>query len=55
MTIAITGAAGQLGRLAIAAPKARGAHYDDSRTLSRSIGRPMTPISETITVALQGD
>lgn len=34
---------------------ARGALYDDSRTLSRLIGRPTTPISETITLALQGD
>jgi NAD(P)H dehydrogenase (quinone) len=31
-----------------------GALYDDSRTLSRLIGRPTTPISETITVALRG-
>lgn len=34
---------------------ARGALYDDSRTLSRLIGRPTTPISDTITLALQGD
>lgn len=33
---------------------ATGALYDDSRTLSRLIGRPTTPISETISVALRG-
>lgn len=31
---------------------AKGALYDDSRTLSRLIGRPTTPIAETITAAL---
>ncbi len=33
---------------------ARGALYDSSRTLSRLIGRPTTPISQTIAVALRG-
>jgi NAD(P)H dehydrogenase (quinone) len=32
----------------------RGALYDDSRTLSRLIGRPTTPISKTIAEALAG-
>ena len=31
---------------------AKGALYDDSRTLSRLIGRPTTPIAETIAAAL---
>ncbi len=33
---------------------AKGALYDDSHSLSRLIGRPTTPISETIAVALRG-
>lgn len=33
---------------------AKGALYDDSRTLSRLIGRPTTPIGETIEAALTG-
>lgn len=33
---------------------AKGALHDDSLTLSRLIGRPTTPISETITIALRG-
>lgn len=33
---------------------ANGALYDNSRTLSRLIGRPTTPISETIAIALSG-
>ncbi len=33
---------------------AKGALYDESRTLSRLIGRPTTPISETISAALLG-
>jgi NAD(P)H dehydrogenase (quinone) len=31
---------------------AQGALFDDSRTLSRLIGRPTTPIAETIAAAL---
>ena len=31
---------------------AKGALYDDSRTLSRLIGRPTTPFAETVAAAL---
>jgi NAD(P)H dehydrogenase (quinone) len=31
---------------------AEGALYDDSRTLSRLIGRPTTPMEETVAAAL---
>ncbi len=44
--------AGLAALLADARAEADGALFDDRRTLSRLIGRPTTPMAETVAVAL---
>jgi len=52
--IVVTGATGQLGRLADAeAHAAQGALDDNSRTLSRLLGRPTTSLAEAVESALR--